>query len=153
MTDPDHFRFPPESEDLISFQSESVEFELDDPSVISDWIQQVITDEHCRLVQVTFVFVSDEYLLDLNQEYLQHDTYTDIITFPYARPPEIEGDIYISIDRVRDNAENLGESFATELHRVLIHGILHLCGYSDKTEAEARQMREKEDEKLRLLRV
>jgi len=96
-------------------------------------------------------FCSDKYLHQLNVEYLQHDTLTDIITFPYNDPPIVHSDIFISIDRVRENAKELHVSFEQELHRVIIHGILHLCGYKDKTKEEAKLMRQKEEAMLKFL--
>ena len=111
----------------------------------------MIEREGCNLTQVCYIFCSDEYLYNLNQEYLNHDTYTDIITFPYSEPPLVEGDIFISIDRVKENASQFGAPFEQELHRVMIHGVLHLCGYSDKSPDEEALMRKKEDEALQLL--
>ena len=140
-----------EEEPAVSFQNESVEFELSQPEKLSEWILAVLEKEGCQLQQACFIFCSDEYLLQLNQEYLNHDTYTDIITFPYSEPPLIEGDIFISIDRVKDNARRFGISFEKELHRVMIHGILHLCGYTDQSPDEKARMRKKEDEALMML--
>ncbi|RMF23790.1 MAG: rRNA maturation RNase YbeY [Bacteroidetes bacterium] len=115
------------------------------------WLQRLIEGENCTLQQLNFIFCSDAYLHGLNVQYLQHDTLTDVITFPYAAPPEIEGDVFISVERVRDNARELGLPFEEELHRVMAHGTLHLCGYGDKTPAEVAQMREKEEAALLLL--
>ena len=140
-----------EEESSISFQTEAIEFELSAPGAISEWIKTVIEREGCNLTQVCYIFCSDEYLYNLNQEYLNHDTYTDIITFPYSEPPLVEGDIFISIDRVKENASQFGAPFEQELHRVMIHGVLHLCGYSDKSPDEEALMRKKEDEALQLL--
>ena len=140
-----------EEESSISFQTEAIEFELSAPGAISEWIKTVIEREGCNLTQVCYIFCSDEYLYNLNQEYLNHDTYTDIITFPYSEPPLVEGDIFISIDRVKENASQFGSPFEQELHRVMIHGVLHLCGYSDKSPDEEALMRKKEDEALQLL--
>ncbi len=141
-----------DDESSVYFESEDIEFELPNPDALSRWIKAVIENEGCELHQACFIFCNDEYLLNLNQEYLNHDTYTDIITFPYTEPPLVEGDIFISIDRVKDNANRFGASFEQELHRVMIHGILHLCGYPDKAPEEAARMREKEDEALLLLK-
>ncbi len=145
--------FEEEDEPAVSFQSEEIEFELSRSARLSEWIKAIIKNEGCQLHQVSFIFCSDEYLLQLNQEYLNHDTYTDIITFPYTEPPLIEGDIFISIERVRENAAGFGLAFEQELHRVMIHGILHLCGYPDKTPEEASRMRQKEEEALKLLKT
>jgi probable rRNA maturation factor len=105
--------------------------------------------EKVRLQGLTYVFCSDEYLLGINQSFLQHDTYTDIVTFPLSGKGEpVLGEIYISVERVRENAQTFGTGFNRELHRVIFHGALHLCGYKDKSKAEASLMRLKEDEYL-----
>jgi len=143
--------FLDEIENVISFFTEDIDFELAQPNQIEQWIQQVIEQENCKLVNINYVFCNDEYLHNLNVEYLQHDTLTDIITFPYDDPPIVHSDIFISIDRIQENAQELGLPFEQELHRVIIHGILHLCGYKDKSEAEAKLMRQKEEEMLDLL--
>lgn len=137
-----------EDEERIQFHFEDTEFELLYPARLRQWIEQVIARESCILQTVSFIFCSDDYLYDLNVQYLSHDTLTDVITFPYLKPPHIEGDIFISADRIRDNAGEFGVSFEQELHRVMIHGILHLCGYSDKTDADKAAMTQKEDEAL-----
>lgn len=137
-----------EDDDPISFHLENVEFELPDEAETSLWLQSIIDREEKQLQQLAYIFCDDEYLHKINLEYLNHDTYTDVITFPYAEPPIIEGDIFISIERVQDNAQGLGASFEQELRRVMAHGLLHLCGYSDKTPEEAARMRAKEDEAL-----
>ncbi len=137
-----------EDDDPISFHLENVEFELPDEAETSLWLQSIIDREEKQLQQLAYIFCDDEYLHKINLEYLNHDTYTDVITFPYAEPPIIEGDIFISIERVKDNAKGLGLSFEQELRRVMAHGLLHLCGYSDKTPEEAARMRAKEDEAL-----
>ena len=148
--------FPPEindeqQEEGIFFQNEDVSLELNDSSSLVHWIEQVITTEDKTLKSLNFIFCSDAYLHQINVEYLQHDTLTDIITFPYSRPPIIEGDIFISIDRIKENASTFNTSFENELHRVIIHGVLHLCGYLDKTPKEKKEMRAKEDGALALL--
>ena len=143
--------FMEEENASISFQSEDVAFELSSPEEPAAWIRSVIEREGHELHEVCFIFCSDEYLYNLNQEYLNHDTYTDIITFPYTELPLIEGDIFISVDRVKENARKFGVPFEQELFRVMIHGILHLCGYRDKSPEEKVLMRKKEDEALQLL--
>ena len=135
----------------IEFHVEDVQFDLSNLTVYTDWIEQIIQREEHQLVQLNYIFCSDQYLHSINVEYLDHDTYTDIITFPYTERPYIEGDIFISIDRVKENAEHLNVSFEQELQRVIIHGVLHLCGYPDKTPEQAKQMREKENESIQLL--
>lgn len=139
-------------ETTIQFFSEDIDFTYPDPEKAQRWIEKVAEDEQCRLAaDINFIFCSDNYLHQLNIDYLEHDTLTDIITFPYNQPPLISGDIFISIDRVKENARLYNVPFAQELHRVIIHGILHLCGYRDKTTDEQAAMRTKENEALQLL--
>jgi probable rRNA maturation factor len=131
--------------DFIDFHAEDVDFELPTPEIISFWINDSIKAEKATLGgALNFIFCSDEYLYRLNMQYLQHDTYTDVITFPYS-DEHVEGDIFISIDRVADNARDLGISFAEELHRVIIHGVLHLIGYDDLSDEDEAAMRQKEN--------
>lgn len=139
---------PDEVEEPVEFFAEDVDIELAKPDQYRRWVEQVIQDEGCQLLRVQYIFCSDNFLQDLHFRYLQDDTLTDIMTFPYRDHPEIESDIFISIDRVRENASSLGIPFEEELRRVMIHGVLHLCGYPDKTAEESRKMREKENEKL-----
>ncbi len=150
MTQPP-FPLPFEENETIEFSSEGIEFELEDEQAATEWLKKIIEQAGNSLRLLNFIFCSDDYLLHLNVEYLNHDTLTDIITFPYAEPPIIEGDIFISIDRVRENAQEFNVSFEQELHRVMAHGVLHLCGFGDKTPAEQATMRQKEDEALLLL--
>ena len=131
----------------ISYNSEDIDFQLLKKTPLSNWIKKTVDIEGKTLGEVTYIFCSDEYLHKMNVQHLNHDTLTDIITFPYNSNP-IEGDIFISIDRVKDNAQDFKTTFENELHRVMIHGILHLCGYKDKTEEEEAFMRQKEDECL-----
>jgi probable rRNA maturation factor len=128
----------------VEFYSEEIDFELQNEEEIAEWIMQTVADEGKKFHHCSFVFCSDEYLHKINLEYLSHDDYTDVITFPYAENP-VEGDIYISIERLKDNARSLGIPFLHELHRVIIHGTLHLCGYTDKTPLDKTKMTEKED--------
>lgn len=147
------FILPPDDEPPkagINFQAENIDFEIPFPGETIQWIKRIISLENCRLSFLNYIFCSDSYLHQINLEYLNHDTLTDIITFPYAAPPEIAGDIFISIDRIRENADHLQVNFTDELHRVMIHGILHLCGYGDKTPAQKKEMTAKEEEALRL---
>lgn len=135
----------------ISFFREDTDFDLPEKERRSAWIQQVITNEGYELAELTYIFCSDEYLLGINQEYLDHDTYTDIVTFDNSEEEKlIEGDIFISVDRVKENAEGLGVTFEEELNRVMVHGVLHLLGYKDKTEEQSVQMRQMEDTCLSL---
>jgi rRNA maturation RNase YbeY len=140
-------KIPSPAADQIDFCAEDIEFELADSEVIADWIRRTIREESKVLDSIQFIFCNDARLLQINIEYLDHDTLTDIITFPYGEE-YIEGDIYISIDRIRENAGTYGVSFEQELHRVMIHGVLHLCGYGDKTPDEKTAMTGKENDYL-----
>ncbi|MGB3799558.1 MAG: rRNA maturation RNase YbeY [Lewinella sp.] len=113
-------------------------------SALEEWLTSVIKLRGGQLGDLGYIFCDDDYLHQVNVEYLQHDTLTDIITFPYAEFPTISGDLFISTERVRDNAAEYGESYTNELHRVMVHGVLHLCGQSDKSSEEAQAMRELE---------
>jgi len=129
----------------INFFSEDLEFCLENELKISDWIIKCIHQEKKTAGELSFIFSSDDYLLKINKEYLEHDFYTDIITFDYRDEDVISGDIFISIDRVKENAQSLSLPFLDELHRVLIHGVLHIIGYKDKSSEEEFIMRAKED--------
>jgi len=130
---------------MIDFFSESIRFQLSSESNSTSWIEQIISSENKQLGDLSFIFCSDEYLHKINMEYLNHDTYTDIITFNYCEGEFISGDIFISIERVEENASKFNIDFDTELSRVLAHGVLHLIGYNDKTDEETLIMRAKED--------
>lgn len=112
------------------------------------WLEDLILSEEKKLGEINYIFCDDEYLLKVNQNYLQHDYYTDIITFDYVKGKTISGEIFVSLQRISDNASTLSRNYEEELRRVLAHGILHLCGYKDKTEEEELQMRGKEDHYL-----
>lgn len=136
---------------FIHFHFEEVDFKLNNPNHIKDWVTSIITQEGFSLVDINFIFCSDSFLHKMNVEYLDHDTLTDIITFDQSEDQRsIEGDIFISVDRVRDNAKDLNISFQHELDRVIIHGVLHLLGFKDKTEADKLVMRKKEEACLSL---
>ncbi len=137
-------------EDSIFFEYELSDFELENAPAIERWINDIIKREGKTLRQLSYIFADDAYVHAINLEHLQHDTYTDIITFPYGEDGIIEGDIFISIDRVRENAVTFQTAFETELRRVIIHGVLHLCGYLDKSPEQEKNMRAKEDEALAL---
>lgn len=137
---------------LISFHAESIVFEIASPEIVMKWIQSSTFAEQKDLGPISIIFCSDDFLLDINRNYLDHDFYTDIISFPYGKNP-IEGDLYISIDRVRENANTYQVSFEQELHRVIIHGVLHFLGYNDKTSEDQKIMTQKEDYYLSLLKV
>jgi rRNA maturation RNase YbeY len=112
------------------------------------WLEEIILSEEKKPGDINYIFCDDDYLLKVNQDYLQHDYYTDIITFDYVKGRTISGEIFVSLQRISDNASTLSKNYEEELRRVLAHGILHLCGYKDKTEEEERQMRGKEDHYL-----
>jgi probable rRNA maturation factor len=137
---------------MISFNSES-DFQLDDETLYSNWISKVILSENKKEGDINYIFCDDEFILNINQQYLNHDYYTDIISFDYSVGNELHGDIFISVERVQENAEDFKVTFDEELKRVIIHGILHYCGYKDKTEGEENAMRMKEDEKIKLFHV
>ena len=137
---------------MISFNYE-LDFEIQNEEEYSHWISGVILSEEKLEGEINYIFVDDDYLLDLNQKHLNHDTLTDVISFDYSLGNEIHGDIYISIDRVRDNALDFNVTFEEELKRVMIHGILHYCGYKDKTESDEQLIRSKEDEKIKMFHV
>lgn len=130
----------------IQFFPEDVDFKLQHPRKTVNWIKKTIIQEGKTPGDINFILCSDEYLLKVNQEYLNHDTYTDIVTFDNSEEEDsIDGDIFISIDRVKENAIKFNKTEDEELHRVIIHGVLHLIGYGDKTKALKAQMRELED--------
>lgn len=128
----------------ITFTSESTPFDFDLEKKIVPIIELIISDHKKHIGQLDYIFCSDDYLLELNKKHLGHDYYTDIITFPYSEDP-ISSDVFISIDRVKENAKTYSVSFEQELFRVILHGVLHLVGIKDKTEEESKEMREKEN--------
>ncbi len=129
---------------MISFNYET-ELQLDNEQKLSDWISKAIINEGFNEGEINYIFCDDAYLLKLNVEYLEHDTLTDIISFDYTIGKQINGDVYISAERVIENAKDYEVSFENEMSRVLIHGILHYCGYKDKTNVEEAEMRSKEN--------
>jgi rRNA maturation RNase YbeY len=130
---------------MIHFCTEDITFSLKEKLKHKAWLNEVAKQEGKKILELTYVFCSDEYLLQINQEYLNHDTLTDIVTFDNSEDPKkIEGDIFISIERVRENGYKLGTS-ETELERVMVHGLLHLLGYKDKKKEDKALMTEKED--------
>ena len=137
---------------MIDFHFEC-DFELVERIYYADWISRIISSEDDKLGRLNYIFCDDEYLLGINRQYLNHDTYTDIITFPYDDMGGISGDIFISIERVRDNVKEYQVDFDAELKRVMAHGVLHLLGFGDKSEEEADLMRSKENEKIKLFHV
>ncbi|MCZ8196562.1 MAG: rRNA maturation RNase YbeY [Flavobacterium sp.] len=137
---------------MISFNYET-EFQLENETQFSDWISRVILSENKKEGDINYIFCDDEYILEINKQYLDHDYYTDIISFDYSVGNELNGDIFVSIDRVKDNAIDFNATFDDELKRVIIHGILHYCGYKDKSEEDEALMRSKEDEKTKMFHV
>lgn len=115
------------------------------------WLEKLIISEGKKPGEIQYIFCDDDYLLKVNQDFLQHDYYTDVITFDYVKGKTISGDIFVSLPRISENAVNIQKDFNSELHRVLAHGLLHLCGYKDKTDEEISEMRRKEDYYLTLL--
>lgn len=134
---------------MIEFYSET-DFQLINPNEITAWISTIITNENHELGEVTVVFCDDTYLHKLNVDFLNHDTLTDIISFDNSLGKEIHGEIYISIERVKENAGIFDVTFLDELHRVMIHGVLHFCGYKDKSKEDSLLMKKREDEALTL---
>ena len=135
----------------VSFNFDN-SFNLKDRLKIKRWIKQVVENAGFRLGSVSYIFCSDEKILEVNKQYLNHDFYTDIITFDYVEKDTINGDIFISTDRVKENASQFNVPFEEELHRVIIHGILHLLGQQDHSPKEEKQMRKKENEALLLFK-
>lgn len=129
---------------MINFNYET-NFSLPDESRLNNWIINVISEEGCILDEINYIFCDDAFLLKLNVEYLNHDTLTDIISFDNSIGKIIQGDIFISVERVADNAKDFNVSLQEELHRVMVHGVLHFCGYKDKSESESMLMRQKEN--------
>lgn len=129
---------------MISFNYET-NFELPYEKEFSSWISKVITTENRKEGEINYIFCDDAYLLDINLKYLNHDTLTDIISFDYSVGKELHGDIYISVQRVKENAKDFEVDFEDEIRRVMVHGILHYCGYKDKSDQEQKLMRSKED--------
>ena len=137
---------------MISFNYET-EFELADEEVFSNWISQVILSESKKEGDLNYIFCDDEYILKINKQYLNHDYFTDIISFDYSIGNELHGDIFVSVERVRENSVDFNTAFDEELKRVIIHGVLHYCGYKDKSEEDELIMREKENEKIQMFHV
>ncbi|MFV8837238.1 rRNA maturation RNase YbeY [Salinimicrobium soli] len=137
---------------MINFYSEN-DFQLTEETAYSSWIKRVVASEERKLGEVNYIFCDDEYLLKINQQYLDHDTYTDIISFDNSLGNILGGDIFISTQRVKENADEYKVPFEEELRRVMAHGVLHFCGYKDKTGEQKEQMRAKEDEKMKMFHV
>lgn len=136
----------------INFFAEGIEFMPENQSEIRKWVSSVISDKKKTPGTINYIFCSNDYLLGINLKYLNHDTYTDIITFDYSSGKVISGDIFISVDMVSENAIKFNQPFSEELNRVLVHGILHLCGQKDKTDEESIRMRSEEEHYLAFLK-
>ena len=137
---------------MISFNYET-DFELENVAHYEDWISRIIESEGFDEGEINYIFCDDEYLHKINVEYLDHDTLTDIISFDYTVGNLIQGDIFVSVERVKDNANDFNVSFEEELKRVLSHGVLHYCGYKDKSPKDEALMRSKEEEKMQMFHV
>lgn len=135
---------------MITFNSET-SFTPKNQNKLAEWISNVILSEGFEVGEINYIFCDDIYLHKINQEFLKHDTYTDIISFDYTLGKEVGGDIFVSIERVLENAEKFNEVFENELHRVMIHGVLHFMGYKDKTKKDKILMRTKENEKISII--
>lgn len=135
----------------LSFHTQTISFSLKQKRLIRAWVKAVADSEKKHLGDIAWIFCSDEELLDINIRHLNHHTYTDIITFDYTADHFIAGDIFISVERVKENAEKFKVTFEEELHRVIIHGVLHLCGYKDKSKEQSELMRKKENSALKKL--
>lgn len=135
----------------ISFYNENVSMPSIKKTLVRDWIKRVVSVHGKRLGEISYIFCDDEKILEVNRQYLQHDYYTDIITFDYTVGDKISGDLFISLDTVRSNAELFHQSYDDELHRVIIHGVLHLCGINDKGPGEREIMEKNENEALEIL--
>lgn len=129
----------------INFHSESIDFQNNKAEITAKWLERCILNEGKKTGPINFIYCSDDYLLQVNQDFLNHDYFTDVITFDYSDENEISGDVFISIDRVKENAEVNNVNFENELNRVMIHGVLHLMGYKDSKPEEKAEIRAKED--------
>lgn len=138
---------------MVSYHCEDIRFEFKGKTLNNKWLKLVAESEVKRLGDISIIFCSDPYILDINQRYLQHDYFTDIITFDYCEGKVLSGDLFISIDTVRENAREYGTTFEEELNRVMVHGLLHLIGYDDHTPAEQQEMRGKEDYYLSIRKI
>ena len=136
----------------VYFFNEDIDLPQVNKKRVKKWLQLIVKNHTKTLGDINYIFTSDSYILQINQEHLNHDYYTDVITFDYTENNKISGDIYISLDTVKSNAELLKQEFNKEFHRVIIHGILHLIGFKDKTEPDAKEMRKQEETSLEILK-
>ena len=137
----------------MTYFNYETDFGLENEKKKKKWISTIIQSEEKEAGEINYIFCDDDYLLKINVDYLDHDTLTDIISFDYCEGNSLQGDIFISIERVRENAAEFNTIFEEELKRVMAHGILHYCGYKDKTEEESLAMRQKEEEKIKMFHV
>ncbi len=137
---------------MINFECEDVELDLKNKLILRKWIKQVALSYGFKTGELTYIFCSDDKIIEVNRQYLQHDYYTDVITFDYDEDDVISGDMFISVDTVKTNAEQFAPSFLEELHRVIIHGVLHLCGLKDKAPEDEKKMRAAEEKALSMLK-
>lgn len=138
---------------MITFLTENVDMPEIQKTPIRAWIKDVAASYNKRVGEIAYIFCDDEKILDINRQYLQHDYYTDVITFDYSEKKVISGDIFISLDTVKTNAKKYSQPYLTELHRVIIHGVLHLCGINDKGQGEREKMEEAEDKALSMFSI
>ena len=136
---------------MIRFFNKDIKFQLDKKLVLKKWIKTVVEQYDCKVGDINVILCNDPYILEINQQFLSHDYFTDIITFDYSEENVINGELYISIDTVRENAVEYNQNFPDELHRVIIHGVLHLCGLDDHNDEDIKEMREAENTSLELL--
>jgi len=137
----------------INYYTENVKTPSVKKKEINEWIKKVADLHGKKVGEISYIFCDDEKILEVNNQYLQHDYYTDIITFDYTAGNKISGDIFISLDTVKSNSEEFGTDYIVELQRIIIHGILHLCGIEDKTDEARKNMTEKENEALAILKI
>jgi len=136
---------------MVTYQTDGVEMPVIKKRETTEWLKSVAATHDRKIGEIAYIFCSDEKILEVNRQYLKHDYYTDIITFDYCEGSRLNGDLFISLDTVRTNAEQFGADYNTELHRVIIHGILHLCGINDKGPGEREIMEEAENKALAML--
>lgn len=136
---------------MIRFFTKDLKFDLKDKLPLKRWMKTVVEEHGCRVGDINVILCNDPSILEINRQFLGHDYYTDIITFDYSEEETINGELYISVDTVRENAKEYGEEFLVELHRVIIHGMLHLCGLDDHCEEDIAEMRAAENSALRIL--
>jgi probable rRNA maturation factor len=135
----------------IRFFTEEIDYSPKNKRILKNWIKEIVTSHRKSCGDINFIFTNNKHILEINLKYLNHDYFTDIITFNYDEDSVIAGDIYISIDTVRQNSLNFSTTFTDEIHRVIIHGVLHLLGYNDQTEVDKKEMTKAEDKSLSLL--